>query len=118
LLDSTNTLNPIDLDIYRKYVGRIVRLFEIEFNEEKNYDLSSLINNVSNAYLEYDYKQAIYLIGEMVNEILKQKKLNKKEALIILKLLYPLTPFVCEELYSEYITKKNILSFEEWPNVD
>ena len=118
LLDSTNALNPIDLDIYRKYVGRIVRLFEIEFNEEKNYDLSSLINNVSNAYLEYDYKQAIYLIGEMVNEILKQKKLNKKEALIILKLLYPLTPFVCEELYSEYITKKNILSFEEWPNVD
>ena len=118
LLDSSNTLNQIDLDIYRRYVGRIVRLFDLELNEEKNYDLNDLINNVCNAYKEYNYKQVIYLIGEMINEILKQKKLNKKEALIILKLLYPLTPFVCEELFTEFISKKSILSFEEWPNVD
>lgn len=118
LLDSSNTLNLIDLDIYRRYVGRLVRLFDLEFNEEKNYDLKDLIKNVNEAYKEFNYKQVIYLVGEMINEMAKQKKLSKKEALIILKLLYPITPFVCEELYSEFITKKNILSFEEWPNVD
>ena len=118
LLDSTNYLNLIDLDIYRRYIGRVVRLFDLGFNEEKNYNLNDLIKNVNEAYKELNYKQVIYLIGEMINEILKQKKINKKEALIILKLLYPIAPFVCEELFSEFLSKKSILSFEEWPNVD
>ncbi|MCR5462870.1 MAG: hypothetical protein K6E87_07405, partial [bacterium] len=67
------------------------------------------------AYAEYDYKQVIYLLADRINELLKLKSISKKEAITILKLTYPLCPYVTEELYYEYISKKNILSFEEWP---
>ena len=117
ILDNKGSLNPIDLDIYRRYVGRIVRLFDNELNNNIP-NLTDFINDVNNAYLEFDYKQAIYLIGEKINELLKSKSISKKEAVTILKLIYPICPYVSEELYITYISKKNILSFEEWPILD
>ena len=114
LLDGKNTLNLIDLDIYRRYVGRLVRLFDNEFSNSSS-SLGELINDVTNAYSEFDYKQVIYILGDRINELQKTKSLSKKEAIVLLKLMYPLCPFVTEELYENYISKKNLLSFEEWP---
>ena len=109
LLDGKNTLNLIDLDIYRRYVGRLVRLFDNEFSNSSS-SLGELINDVTNAYSEFDYKQVIYILGDRINELQKTKSLSKKEAIVLLKLMYPLCPFVTEELYENYISKKNLLS--------
>ena len=114
LLDAKE-LNPIDLDIYRRFVSRLVRLFDNDFSDNSIINLDKFIKDVTDAYAEYNYKQVIYLLADRINELLKLKSISKKEAITILKLTYPLCPYVTEELYYEYISKKNILSFEEWP---
>ena len=115
-LNANSNIDLIDLDVYRRYVDRLIRLFEIELsNESVDNSYITLVNEVTNYYEENKYKEIITLLGEKINEVTKNKKLSKKEAVIILKLLNPIIPFATEELYSEYITKKNILSFEEWP---
>ena len=94
-------------------------MFELDLNDgsisNKFNDLAITINNL---YCEYNFSEIIKIMGEVINDILKNKELNKKEAVLILKLLNPIIPFVTEELYQEYITKKNILSFLEWPILD
>ena len=116
ILNATDNIDLIDLDVYRRYVDRLVRLFDNELSDDKE-DSSyiSLVREITNCYEENNYKEIIKIMGEKINEITKIKKLSKKEASIILKLLNPIIPFVTEELYSEYVSKKNILSFEEWP---
>lgn len=119
LLDIKDNLNLIDLDIYRRYIARLVKVFELEFDDlNLDDDFKALEKEVTNLYEEYDFKQIIYVIGVKINDVLKAKRISKKEALTLLKLLHPIIPFVTEELYSEKITKKNILSFEEWPILD
>lgn len=120
LLDLNNDFNLTELDNYRKYINRLIKLFEAELNVEIpiSDSFKKLEIDVTNCYNEFDYKGVIYLIGNKVNEYLKEKQISKKEASILLKLLNPICPFITEELYSEFITKKNILSFEEWPIMD
>lgn len=116
ILNTNVNIDLNELDNYRRYVDRLVRIFEIELNDEKtSSSFIDLVNKVTNLYENNNFKEAINIMGEKINEIIKTKTLSKKEAAIILKLLNPIIPFVTEELYSEYISKKSILSFEEWP---
>lgn len=116
ILNTNVNIDLNELDNYRRYVDRLVRIFEIELSDEKiSSSFIDLVNKVTNLYEENNIKEVINIMGEKINEIIKTKILSKKEAAIILKLLNPIIPFVTEELYSEYISKKSILSFEEWP---
>lgn len=119
VLNSTENIDLIDLDVFRRYIDRFYRLFEIELSDDKvDNSYLTLARQITNYYEENKYKEIISLMGEKINEITKIKKLSKKEAVILLKLLNPIIPFITEEVYSEFITKKNILSFEEWPIMD
>ena len=115
LININDNIDTLDLEIYRRYVDRLIRLFDLEMDLDNQNNDSELINNVNTAYENNNLKEVIQIMGSKINDLLKQKKLNKKEAVIILKLLNPIIPFVTEELYQNYINKKNILSFEEWP---
>ena len=119
VLNANNNVDSIDLDVFRRYVDRLVRLFEIELSDDKpNDSFMELARTITNYYENNRFNEIISLIGERINEITKLKRLSKKEAVILLKLLNPIIPFATEELYSLYISKKNILSFEEWPIMD
>ena len=116
ILNSNSNIDLIDFDVFRRFIDRLIRMFELDLNDgfisNKFNDLAITINNL---YCEYNFSEIIKIMGEVINDILKNKELNKKEAVLILKLLNPIIPFVTEELYQEFITKKNILSFLEWP---
>lgn len=116
ILNASDNVDLIDLDVFRRYIDRLIRIFEIELTLDKEGNsYITLAKEVTDCYENNEYDLVIKMIGEKINEILKTKSLSKKEATILLKLLSPIIPFVTEELYSEYITKKNMLSFEEWP---
>lgn len=118
ILNSTNNIDLIDLDVFRRFIDRLVRLFELELKDDLTNNYKELAQNINNLYAEYNFKEIINTMSELINEIHKTKIISKKEAILILKLLNPIIPFVTEELYQEYITKKNILSFLEWPIIE
>ena len=119
VLNSNSNYDLIDLDVFRRFIDRLVKIFEIELSSDNvSEKFNNLANELNTYYEECKFKEIIEKLGVVVAEILKEKKLSKKDAVILLKLINPICPFVTEELYSEYITKKNILSFEEWPVLD
>ena len=114
ILSWLKEIDLIDLDVFRRYIDRLVKAFDLEMVDE-NINLDNLINDINSYYEEYKYQEIINLIGGRINDAIRNKKICKKEALTILLLLNPICPYVTEELYSEYFSKKNILSFLEWP---
>ncbi len=119
VLNSSDNIDLMDLDLFRRLIDRLIRLFELEITDEKiDNSYLALAEEVSKLYDEYKFKEIIDLLSNKINDLLKEKSISKRNLAILLKLINPLAPFVSEELYSEYISKKNILSFEEWPIMD
>lgn len=53
-----------------------------------------------------------------VNEVYKQKRLSKEQAIGFLKLLNPIAPHITEELFQTVFNKKDTLTYQEWPTFD
>jgi leucyl-tRNA synthetase len=53
-----------------------------------------------------------------VNEVYKQKRLSKEQAIGFLKLLNPIAPHITEELFQTVFNKKDTLTYQEWPSYD
>jgi leucyl-tRNA synthetase len=52
-----------------------------------------------------------------VNDCYKAKAVNRDMLLGFIKVLSPITPHICEEIYSTY-TGKETLAYESWPSYD
>ena len=83
--------------------------------------LHKTIEKVSGDMPSFKFNTAIASMMEFVNEWKKEKAvLGKSDALSFLKLLAPLAPYMCEELYQGFVKNKSFSSVHKssWPKFD
>jgi len=124
-LEASKPWSKAGVDGAKKFLDRVWRLYtdgtiKIEDKENKNLENAyhSTVKKVTNDFESLSFNTAISALMIFVNAVYKEEVLPKEYAIGFVKLLYPITPHICEELYHEVLGMKNSLAYEEWPKYD
>ena len=82
-----------------------------------DYVFNFTIKKVSEDIDSLNFNTAISQMMIFINECYKVEKVNRNMAVTFIKLLSPIAPHVCEEMYQHY-TGKETLAYESWPQYD
>lgn len=105
----------------RKFLERVYRLFfeDNRLTQNNNQNLEKLyhqtVKKVTNDYENLKFNTAISQMMIFINAVYKEDSLPYEYASGFVKLLYPLAPHLCEEIWSEALNKTTTLTFESWP---
>ena len=102
----------------KKFIDRVAAMTDI-ISDEANSDavlnkLHKTIKKVSEDIENMKYNTAIASMMELVNEINKEGRINRENYEILLKLLSPFAPHICEELW-EFLGNEGFISLAQWP---
>ncbi|MDD3774196.1 MAG: leucine--tRNA ligase [Patescibacteria group bacterium] len=104
----------------RRFLDRFYNLLKKEDRHENNkkieLKINQLIEKVENDIADFNFNTAISSLMEFVN-LAQKNNLNKKEKEIIVKLLAPFAPHLCEEIWQEWGNKTSIFQ-SYWPKLD
>ncbi len=108
----------------RRWIERVWRLI-MESPEkiteqptpELDYVYNYTVKKVSEDIDTLNFNTAISQMMIFINECYKAEKVNRDMIINFIKLLSPIAPHVCEEMYSHY-TGKETLAYESWPSYD
>lgn len=105
----------------KKFLDRIAALTDI-ISQEANSDavlnkLHKTIKKVSEDIESMKYNTAIASMMELVNEINKEGRITRENYEMLLKVLSPFAPHICEELW-EYLGNEGFISLAQWPDYD
>ena len=124
-LEASKPWSKAGVDGAKKFLDRVWRLYtdgtiKIEDKENKNLEnvYHSTVKKVTNDFESLSFNTAISALMIFVNAVYKEEVLPKEYAIGFVKLLYPIAPHICEELYHEVLGMKNSLAYEEWPKYD
>ncbi len=84
---------------------------------ELDYVYNFTVKKVSEDIDSLNFNTAISQMMIFINECYKAEKVNREMIINFIKLLSPIAPHVCEEMYSHY-TGKATLAYENWPGYD
>jgi len=108
----------------RRWIERVWRLFmEMdgvvvdEPTPELDYVFNFTVKKVSEDIDTLNFNTGISQMMIFINECYQNKKVNKQMAIDFIKLLSPIAPHVCEEMFNHY-TGKETLAYEPWPTYD
>jgi len=105
----------------KRFLERVCSLCDIVKGEGTTPELETsfhkTIKKVSNDYEEMKYNTAIAALMALINEIYDHGSLTKDELVIFIKLLYPVAPHVCEEIW-EKLGGEGFLAQSSWPKYD
>jgi len=108
----------------RKWIERVWRLFmetegkiTAEPTPELDYIYNFTVKKVGEDIDSLNFNTAISQMMIFINECYKQEKVNKEMAINFIKLLSPICPHVCEEMYQHY-TNAETIAYEPWPKYD
>lgn len=93
---------------------KLLAVFSIE-NSKTDYALFNLIKDVRTALDSKDVKKYVELMLEFCNSFVLPNGLTKKQILIFIKLLYPICPFLVEDIYQNVFNGKYSIMNEDWP---
>ena len=108
----------------RRFLERVWNLQEkVKLNEEKDSKntgiLHKTIKKVSEDIDEMRFNTAVSAMMELTNAFYKEDTISQTEYSVLLKLLSPFAPHICEELWSEFLGNTNrSLAYEPWPVFD
>lgn len=88
-----------------------------EYTSEFEAIINKTIKKVSSDIENIKYNTAISELMKLTNEYYKNIYITKSDYYVLLKLLYPFAPHICEEL-NELINNKESLVYSEWPSYD
>ncbi len=102
----------------KKFIDRVAAMTDI-ISDEANSDavlnkLHKTIKKVSEDIENMKYNTAIASMMELVNEINKEGRITRENYEILLKLLSPFAPHICEELW-EFLGNEGFISLAQWP---
>jgi leucyl-tRNA synthetase len=106
----------------RRFLERVYKLFEKIVNEDAyTPEIENLIHitikEVSNDIELTKFNTAISKLMILSNEMNKLDKITKKDYEVLIKLLNPFAPHMCEEL-NEMLGNEDSLVFASWPEYD
>ena len=116
---------PWSMDSVRgcsKFLDRVWNLQEIlvdgdEYSPEFEKMMHKSIKKISSDIEEMKFNTAVATFMTMLNEFVKQKRINRAEYKTFLKLLNPFAPHITEEIF-EKIGEQKTISESEWPKYD
>ena len=87
-----------------------------EENATVDYALFNLVKEVNEALTNQCVIKYIKLIHGFIQEYVIPYGLSYNQTLVLLKLIYPLMPFLAEDLYAKLSKSKYSIINEDWPN--
>ena len=90
-------------------------LLDSNNNVRINEELNLFIEKV-NLYLSQN-KYSLYIneIDKFIDNVILKKGLSKDHTLVFIKLIYPVCPFISEEIFKQVFNSKYSIINEEWP---
>ena len=127
-LDADVAWSTNGLDGARRFLDRTWRLFIkddgtlsdkiVDHNvEEFDKIYHQTVKKVTADFENLHFNTAISQMMVFVNEGYKSKEISKSQAEGFIKLLYPIAPHICEELWSRF-GNKDTITYEPWPTYD
>ncbi|MCD8203984.1 MAG: leucine--tRNA ligase, partial [Coprobacillus sp.] len=109
----------------KRYLDRVYRLFEdplkskivIENNHQLDYIYNYTVKKVTNDYEGLQFNTAISTLMVLTNEFYKADSIPLEYIEGFIKLLDPVAPFVCEEIWN-MLGHENLITYEPWPVYD
>lgn len=105
----------------KRFLERVSNLYDIASGEGVTPQLETsfhkTIKKVSNDIEEMKFNTAIAALMGLINEIFDHGSLTKDELITFTKLLCPVAPHLCEEIW-EKVGGKGFLALAPWPKYD
>ncbi len=105
----------------KRFIDRVAALTDMIKGEGMSSDMESLfhktIKKVSNDLEDMKFNTAIAAIMELLNAVYAKGSITKDELVIMIKLLCPVAPHICEEIWEE-LGGEGFLSLAAWPEYD
>jgi len=105
----------------KRFIDRVSGLVDIMKGEGISADLEvafhKTIKKVSNDFEDMKYNTAIATLMGLINDIYAKGSITKDELTIFIKLLNPVAPHICEEIW-ETIGGEGLLALANWPEYD
>ena len=125
-LDASLPWSTSGLEGAKKFIDRVYRLLISDEYASKIVDSNDLslekiyhktVKKVTEDYEKMAFNTAISQMMIFINEAYKAKTLPREYALGFIKLLSPICPHVCEEMWSLYGHNESI-AYESWPTYE
>jgi len=118
-LDADKPWSRTGIDGAKKFLDRIYRIFEegkVVDKENKNLEkvYHQTVKKVTEDYESLGFNTAIAQMMIFINAVYKEEFLSKEYAEGFVKLLSPICPHLCEELWS-MLGHDNTIAYESWP---
>ncbi|MCU0104484.1 leucine--tRNA ligase [Acholeplasma vituli] len=120
-LEADKPWNTEAIDGSKRFLDRVWRMYYLPIEDsvsELDYIYHQTVKKVTEDYDKQAFNTAISQMMIFVNEVYKQKRLSKEQAIGFLKLLNPIAPHITEELFQTVFNKKDIITYQEWPSYD
>ena len=108
----------------RRWLERVWRLITEypdklvnELTPELDYEYNFTVKKVTDDYEVLAFNTAIAQMMIFINECYRVEKINKDMLIGFIKLLSPIAPHICEELY-QILTGETCLAYSDWPIYD
>lgn len=127
-LDADVAWSTDGLDGARRFLDRVWRLYvdkdgnlSDKITDERNEKLDKVyhetVKKVTEDFENLHFNTAISQLMVFINECYKVDQIPKDYAEGFVKLLYPITPHICEELW-EKLGHDDTITYEPWPDYD
>ncbi len=125
-LDASLPWSTGGLDGAKRFIERVFRLYTDEqftskFSDTNDGSLdfayNAVVKKVTEDFENLQFNTAISAMMIFINEVYKANSIYKPYMLNFIKLMFPITPHVGEELWS-LMGNSNIIDYERWPTFD
>lgn len=120
-LEADKPWNTEAIDGSKRFLDRVWRMYYLPIEDsvsELDFVYHQTVKKVTEDYDKQAFNTAISQMMIFVNEVYKQKRISKEQAIGFLKLLNPIAPHITEELFQTVFNKKDTLTYQEWPQFD
>ncbi|MFV0288395.1 MAG: class I tRNA ligase family protein, partial [Mycoplasmatales bacterium] len=121
-LDASIPWSETGLDGARKFLDRVYKFYITREFVEENQDLDKVYNQtiekVQHDFETLSFNTAISQMMIFLNQANKFVKISMKQAQGFIKLLAPLAPHLCEEIWQNVLNQTSYIYLETWPQVD
>ena len=108
----------------RRWIERVWRLamesedkITDDLTPNLDYSFNYTVKKVSEDYDSLNFNTAISQMMIFINDCYKAEKVNRNMMIDFIKILSPICPHICEEMYNHY-TGEATLAYASWPKYD